>query len=198
MNPQAMIAMSLTSLPDDEGNIAIVKNQGELLDVFYYNKNMHLPTLADQNGVSLERIDPSRSSQDFSNWTSAASIVGYATPTYKNSQYLSTERADQVISLQPKTVSPDGDGYQDVMNINYQFTEDGYVGSLTIYDASGRVVKHLFKNHIMGTSGTYTWDGTLDNGTKAPVGMYIFYLEVFNANGNTKQYKTVGVVAGKL
>ena len=198
MNPQAMITLSLTSLPDDEGNIALAKNQGELLDVFYYNKNMHLPTLVDQNGVSLERIDPNRSSQDFTNWTSAASSVGYATPTYKNSQYLATERADQVISLQPKTVSPDGDGFQDVMNINYQFTEDGYVGSLTIYDASGRAVKHLFKNHIMGKDGTYTWDGTLDNGTKAPIGMYIFYLDVFSTTGSTKQYKTVGVVAGKL
>jgi flagellar hook assembly protein FlgD len=50
----------------------------------------------------------------------------------------------------------------------------------------------------MGKDGTYTWDGTLDNGTKAPIGMYIFYLDVFSTTGSTKQYKTVGVVAGKL
>lgn len=197
-NPNAFIKLDLTSLPDDEGNIALTTTQGTILDQLFYTKNMHLSVLSDENGVSLERVDPNRASTDFTNWTSAATSVGYATPTYKNSQYLLTERSDNVLQLQPKTVSPDGDGYQDLMNVNYQLNEDGFVGALTIYDAAGRVVKHLFKNHIMGKVGTYTWDGTLNDGSKAPIGIYVFYLEVFNTAGVNKQYKTVGVVAGKL
>ena len=159
---------------------------------------MHLPLLDDENGVSLERIDFNRATSDVTNWTSAAASVGYATPTYKNSQYLQTQHADYTIQLQPKTISPDGDGYQDVMNVNYTLNQTGYTGTLTIFNDAGVAVKTLFKNNILGTSGTYTWDGTLTDGTKAPIGIYVFYLEIFNLTGDTKSYKTIGVVAGKL
>ena len=116
----------------------------------------------------------------------------------KNSQYLKTERTESVMELQPKTISPDGDGYEDVMNINYLLNENGYTGTLTIFNAAGKLVKQLIKNNIMGTSGTYTWDGTTDDGQKAPVGLYVFYLEIFNLKGEVKAYKTVGVVAAKF
>lgn len=198
LNKNAFINTPLTSMPDDVGNIAITTNSSKIIDAVFYDKSMHLSLLSDQNGVSLERINPSRSAMDKSNWTSAAASKGYATPTYKNSNYLNTEIAENTFELQPKTISPDGDGYQDVMNINYNFDEDGYIGTLTIFDASGRSVKSLFKNHIMGKTGTYTWNGTLNDGGRAPNGIYIFYLDVYTTGGKTKQYKTVGVVAQKF
>jgi hypothetical protein len=148
--------------------------------------------------VSIERIDAARPANERTNWTSAAASNGYATPTYKNSQYLKTDRAESVMELQPKSISPDGDGFEDVMNINYLLSEYGYTGTLTVFNAAGKEVKQLFKNNILGTSGTYTWDGTADNGQKAPVGLYVFYFEIFNLKGEVKSYKTVGVVAAKL
>lgn len=50
----------------------------------------------------------------------------------------------------------------------------------------------------MGKTGTYTWNGTLNDGGRAPNGIYIFYLDVYTTGGKTKQYKTVGVVAQKF
>lgn len=198
LSPENLVTVSLPSLNDDAGNIILLDNKGRVFDELNYTNKMHVPLLDDENGVSLERIDFNRATSDVTNWTSAAASVGYATPTYKNSQYLQTQHADYTIQLQPKTISPDGDGYQDVMNINYSLNQTGYTGTLTIFNDAGVAVKTLFKNNILGTSGTYTWDGTLTDGSKAPIGIYVFYLEVFNLNGDTKSYKTVGVVAGKL
>ena len=198
LNPENLVTVNLPGLNDDAGNIILLDNKGRIFDELNYTNKMHVPLLDDENGVSIERIDFNRPTSDATNWTSAAASVGYATPTYKNSQYLQTQHADYTIQLQPKTISPDGDGYQDVMNINYVLNQTGYTGTLTIFNDAGVVVKTLFKNNILGTSGTYTWDGTLTDGGKAPIGIYIFYLEVFNLTGDTKSYKTAGVVAGKL
>lgn len=198
MYPEQMVKANTPSMNDDAGNILLINTQGIVLDELVYDDNMHVPLLDDKDGVSLERIDVARATADRTNWTSAAASVGYATPTYQNSQYLKTERAESVMELQPKTISPDGDGYEDVMNINYMLNENGYTGTLTIFNAAGKEIKQLFKNNILGTSGTFTWDGTTDGGQKAPVGLYVFYFEIFNLKGEVKAYKTVGVVAAKL
>jgi len=196
--PEHIIESTLPAMSDDAGEIILLNVAGKILDDFTYDDDMHFGLLDDKDGVSLERIDFTRSTSDRTNWTSAASSVGYATPTYQNSQYLQTERAETAIQLQPQTFSPDGDGYNDVMNINYNMREPGYTANLWIYDAAGRAVKQLLKNEILGTSGTYTWDGITANGQKAPIGIYVFYFEVFNLKGEVKTYKTVGVVAGRL
>jgi hypothetical protein len=198
MYPEQMIKANTPSMNDDAGNILLINTQGIVLDELVYDDKMHVPLLDDKDGVSLERIDVARVTDDRTNWTSAAASANYATPTYQNSQYLKTERAESVMELQPKTISPDGDGYEDVMNINYMLNENGYTGTLTIFNAAGKEMKHLIKNNILGTSGTFTWDGTTDGGQKAPIGLYVFYFEIFNLKGEVKAYKTVGVVAAKL
>jgi hypothetical protein len=198
MFPEQIVRANTPSMNDDAGNIILLNTQGAVLDELVYDDKMHVPLLDDKDGVSIERIDAARSANERTNWTSAAASFGYATPTYKNSQYLITDRAESVMELQPKTISPDGDGYEDVMNINYLLSEYGYTGTLTVFNAAGKEVKQLFKNNILGTSGTYTWDGTADNGQKVPIGLYVFYFEIFNLKGEVKSYKTVGVVAAKL
>ncbi len=196
--PENMVKAAVPSMNDDAGNVLLVNTQGVVFDEFVYTDKMHVPLLDDKDGVSLERIDFNRATNDRTNWTSAAASARFATPTYKNSQYLNTERAENVFELQPKTISPDGDGYEDVMNINYLINENGYTGTLTIYNAAGQEIKQLFKNNILAPNGTFTWDGTTNSGQKAPVGLYVFYFEIFNLKGEVKSYKTVGVVAAKL
>lgn len=196
--PENMIKANVPSMNDDAGNVLLLNTQGVVFDEFVYSDKMHVPLLDDKDGVSLERIDFNRATNDQTNWTSAAAAVNYATPTYRNSQYLNTERSENVFELQPKTISPDGDGYEDLMNINYLINDNGYTGTLTIYNAAGQEIKQLFKNSLLAPNGTYTWDGTTKSGQKAPVGLYVFYFEIFNLNGDVKSYKTVGVVAAKL
>ena len=77
--------------------------------------------LDDDNGVSLERHDFNRPTQDEDNWHSAASTVLYATPGYQNSQVLVPSPDPEEVWLEPETFSPDQDGFEDVVSINYLF-----------------------------------------------------------------------------
>ena len=129
------------------------------------------------------------------NWHSAASSVGFGTPTYKNSQYSTTENVAGEIVVSPAIVSPDNDGNDDFATITYSFPEPGYVANITIFDGGGRPVRFLQRNALNGLQGFYRWDGLGEKQQKLPVGIYIIYTEVFNLAGKTKRFKNTIVLA---
>jgi Flagellar hook capping protein len=198
-NPGAVILLSsLPSYPDDKGDILLLNAQGDIVDEVKYSDDWHFKLIDNPEGVSLERIDPSASSQDAANWHSAASTAGYGTPTYRNSQYKQTQPIDASIGITPKIFSPDNDGHDDVATIQYKVTGSGYVANITIYDAQGRPVRYLVKNGILGSDGQWNWDGLDEKGNKLPVGTYIIYTEIFNLQAKKQQFKNTVVLARKL
>jgi hypothetical protein len=197
--PGAVILLpALPSYPDDKGDILLLNGQGDIVDEVKYSDDWHFKLIDNPEGVSLERIDPSGSSQDAANWHSAASTAGYGTPTYKNSQYKQTQPIDASIGITPKIFSPDNDGHDDVATIQYKMTGPGYVANITIYDAQGRPVRYLVKNGILGSDGQWNWDGLDEKGNKLPVGTYIIYTEIFNLQAKKQQFKNTVVLARKL
>jgi hypothetical protein len=197
--PDAVILLaSLPSYPDDKGDILLLNAQGNIVDEVKYSDDWHFKLIDNPEGVSLERIDPSGSSQDAANWHSAASTAGYGTPTYKNSQYKQTQPIDASIAITPKIFSPDNDGHDDVATIQYKVNGSGYVANITIYDAQGRPVRYLVKNGILGPDGQWNWDGLDEKGNKLPVGTYIIYTEIFNLQAKKQQFKNTVVLARKL
>ncbi len=197
-NPVLMINCSLPSFNDDAGNCVLINQAGKRYDQLYYDDKMHFALLDDKDGVSLERIDYNRPTNDRTNWTSAAASVGYATPTRKNSQYLKSAAERSDLKALPEVFSPDGDGFNDVVNIYINMAEPGHTGNLFIYDNRGVLVKQLLRNEILGTTDIVTWDGVTDKNEKAPIGIYILYLETFNLKGDTSKTKTTVVVGAKL
>ena len=159
---------------------------------------MHFGLLTITDGISLERIDFDRTTQDRTNWHSAAEAVGYGTPGYKNSQYSDAGETESAIEITPEIFSPDEDGVNDVVNINYHFDSPGFTANVTVYDSKGRIVKHLIQNELLGVKGTFSWDGINNDREKARIGIYIFYFEVFDLSGTVKHYKKTCVLAGKL
>jgi flagellar hook assembly protein FlgD len=132
------------------------------------------------------------------NWHSAASTVGYGTPGYQNSQFsLSNVIADD-FTIDPEVFSPDLDGYHDYTTISYLLGSGGYVATLRIYDQAGRLERFLVNNQTLGTSGSFTWDGTDDKGAKVNVGIHIIYFELIGINGDVLQFKKPVVVGAKL
>ncbi len=193
-----MLQMStLPAYNNSEGHVYLMNNLNQAVDNFKYNEKMHFALLNDFKGVSLERIDYNRLTSDNTNWHSAAEDAGYATPGYENSQYQNVEITDE-ISISPETFSPDNDGIDDVVNISYQFAEAGYVANIVLYDAKGRLIKNLLLNELLGTKGTFSWDGINENNEKAGIGIYIIYFEVFQLNGDTKKFKKTCVLGGHL
>lgn len=195
---KVLIVSSLPSFPDDKGTVVLTNFQGTVIDELNYLDDWHFALIADAEGVALERVDPDKPTQDASNWHSAASTVNYGTPTYKNSQYKQTDNINATVEVTPKVFSPDNDGIDDIAAINYQLNEAGYVANITIFDVTGRMVRHLVKNATLGLKGGWNWDGLDEKGQKLLIGNYIIYTEMFNLQGKKKQFKNVVVLARRL
>lgn len=193
-----LILSSLPSLPDDKGSVVITNSQGAIVDEVSYSEKWHFALISNAEGVALERIDPSDSSQKQTNWHSAASTAGYGTPTYKNSQYKQASNINATIEINPKVFSPDNDGFDDFATINYKVEQTGYLANITIFNANGRLVRYLVKNDLLGLQGSWRWDGLNEKMQKLPIGTYIIYSEIFNLEGKKKQFKNMIVLARKL
>ncbi len=198
-NPRGFIRMnSVPQFSNTSGIAVLCDPNGSILDRLVYEESMHFPLLNTFKGVALERIDYSRPSDDRTNWHSAASTVGYGTPAYRNSQFMAIIGETEPFTLSPDIFSPDGDGHNDVLSITYSFPETGYVANISIYDVSGRLIRDLVQNQLLGTNGSYTWNGITNNNEKASIGYYLVYIEVFDLNGKIRQYKKTTVLGGRL
>lgn len=193
-----LIISSLPSFPDDEGIVVALNFQGEVTDEVKYKDDWHFKLLDNDEGISLERIDPGSASQQETNWHSAASTAGYATPTYKNSQYKALSAIDANMQVIPKIFSPDNDGRDDIATLQYEVTEPGYIANVTIFNSAGRAVRSLVRNGTLGLKGHWNWDGLDDKGQKIPIGTYIIFTELFNLQGKKSAFKNAVVLARKL
>lgn len=202
LSTDILLCLDMDNIPsmNIDGDIVVLTDTAfNIIDKLVYQGSWHFPLLQNTKGVSLERIDFERTTQDYTNWHSAAEAAGFATPTQRNSQYNPGQIDDGAVSVSNEIFSPDGDGYNDVVNINYNFTQPGFVANVTIYDSRGRLVRTLITSELLGTeTGTFSWDGTMDDRTKARVGAYVIYFEAFNTNGEVKKYKKSCVLAEKL
>jgi hypothetical protein len=198
--PDAFVELAgMPRMTNTQGHVVLATKGHLVVDELVYYEEMHLPLLANVMGVALERLHPHRSTQDGSNWHSAAASAGFGTPGYQNSQYMSYNASDDMcFEVNPKVFAPDGSGLDDVLNIHYNLGEAGYVANVRIFDSRGRLLRTLVHGGLLAARGTMTWDGTTSDGLKAPIGVYVIHAEVFNQYGDVRHYKLTGVLAGQL
>lgn len=192
-----MIQMDMPSYNIDSGTVYLFYNS-EQIDRVSYSEDWQLSLIDNSDGVSLERISPNAPSNQTSNWHSAAESIGFATPGRVNSQYQYVGTSES-ISLQKDVFSPDQDGFEDILVVNYAFLESGLLAKARIFDDFGREVKVLFSNELMGTTGFFNWDGVNTAQAKAPIGIYVLVIEVFSVDGAVILAKKIPfTLAGKL
>lgn len=197
-NPKGFLDIEdLPSMNTDNDVVTLSDTIFTVIDNLKYTSKMHFPLLVTTKGVSLERIDFNRNTDDRTNWNSAAEAVGFATPAYQNSQYLKADGGNGFVIPNP-IFSPDNDGYQDVLNISYTLNSAGQAANIFIYDSKGRLVKYLVKNEQLPTDGVISWNGINENNEKAPIGIYVVYIEIFDLSGKVNKYKLSCTLAGKL
>ncbi len=189
---------SLPSYSDGAGTVVLLLPNQQVSDSVVYDDSFQFALLKETNGVSLERLAFNRPSNDETNWHSASELVGFATPTIKNSQYTVSEEATTELMVEPEIFSPDNDGFEDVLTLSYKMDASGYVGNITIFDAQGRTIRQLMQNELLGIDGFISWDGLNNNREKARIGAYIIYFEYFDLDGNVHALKKACVVAGKF
>ena len=193
---------SLPSYPDGEGTAVIYTTYGNVpqtIDSFSYDDDFHHALIKDKNGVSLERVSFNGPSNNRNNWHSGAESEGFATPARQNSAF-----RDNVIDgsdwlqLPLNRLSPDGDGFEDFLLINYSLDQAGFVGNFYIYDAQGRLVKQLSNNELLALEGSLIWDGTDAQGRKCLVGAYVLVAELIRPDGQKRLAKRTIALAGRF
>ena len=187
----------LPSMNIDEGHIALL-HENKRVDEVKYEAGFHFELLEQTKGLSLEKINPDMNSLQPSSWHSASPSSGFATPGLKNSQYNDFINNEQVVSLSPELFSPDNDGLDDVVTISLHAGEGGYISNYWIYNSSGQIIFRNDENNLLASATHFTWDGIDENGTRAPLGIYVVFIELFNLKGDIKKYKLPFVLAAKL
>ncbi|MBU1721123.1 MAG: lamin tail domain-containing protein, partial [Bacteroidetes bacterium] len=188
----------LPAMGNSGGVIAVATDNDVMTDMLKFDTGMQFRLLDSDDGIALERINFTRETNEWSNWHSAAESVGYGTPGLPNSQYFEEISADGEISIEPEIFSPDNDGYQDVLNIYYKFGSPGCVANVSVYSPSGRRVRQLVVNELLGAEGVITWDGVNDDNEKSRIGIYVIYFEVFGVSGSVQHYKRACTIGAKF
>ncbi len=191
------IEMNIPSYSDNEGIVILIKDS--VFDHFEYSDDLHSELLSDTEGVSLERISFLEATNDPSNWISAVSGVGFATPGFVNSQMRGTiVSVKGAITIEPKVIIPDGSGQNEFATISYSFDQSGNVANVWIMDLYGREIKRIAANDYLGQSGFYTWDGSDESGNLVRIGYYIVYVEIFGLSGEVKKFKEKVVIGSRF
>ncbi|MCK4980526.1 MAG: lamin tail domain-containing protein, partial [Candidatus Delongbacteria bacterium] len=122
---------SLPGLNNDTDCIYILDKKFSTVDSIIYMD------FDDDNGISIEKINPKFNSSMLSNWVYSVST---ATPTMKNSVYQDPSDINNLndFSLYPKTVTPNDDGNNDNLIISYDFDSAYIYLTVKIYNIKGQ------------------------------------------------------------
>ncbi len=199
-NPNGFAEVERLPGMTNSGGLLVLSCRGHVtIDKLTFSEDMHLPLLIDLKGIALERLHPGRPSEDRHNWHSGAASTGFGTPGYRNAQHqASPADAGSLFELSSPLFRPDGSGADDVVQVFYRIGEPGYVANVLVFDRSGREVKQLVNGEVLAVDGAFTWDGTTNGGQRAAVGMYVIFLEVFNARGKVHTARLPVVLAGEF
>jgi len=187
-------------LKKERDRIFLSDSNGVTIDSVFYRNSWHNTNLIDTKGIALERIDPNSPGNDGSNWSSSTEEKG-GTPGRKNSifQVPDNRPRETGISFSPNPFSPDGDGFDDNLFINYNLDEPNFLVTVRIYDRYGRMVRKLADGKRAGFEGSLIWDGTTDNGKRNRIGIYIVLFEAYNGEtGKRLTFKEAVVLARKF
>jgi hypothetical protein len=190
----------LPPLHDDRGSIILKSGSGTVIDRLDYSEDFHFSLLNGREGVSLERIQPDKATDDRLNWVSASSQCGHGTPGAINSTVSSaTPDVGFQLFVEPKVFLPGLHGLRDNKTIiHYDLESPGHVGTLVIFDIRGNPVITLANNELLSAEGTMEWDGRDATGRFVRMGYYIIILEIFNLKGGRAIMKGKVAVASQF
>lgn len=188
------------SLDREMGEFKVIQHMIDtnlVIDSILYDEDFHSYFLDETKGVSLERLGCGTDGFNPAVWNSAAQTENYGTPTYENSQLrvITSSDADKLFELLSPTFSPDGDGYEDNLIIQYTGKMVAQRVRLEIYDLHGRLVKELYNNTGVSVHEILKWDGSTGEMEIALPGIYLLYAVVYDESGDKQLWKTSCVLA---
>ncbi len=182
-----VLEVDLPSFNNNDGNVTLFLDDNGMdviINALDYTEDMHHAAIDDYEGVALERVDADVESNVVSNWQSGAASSGYGTPTRVNSQSIDgTPSTVDFVFLEQKTFYPSGTRAE-VLDIVFQVDRPDYIGTLDIYDGSGRHIHRLASNQLIGRHDVYQWNGRNQQGHMMNAGVYIIVVQLVTLDGN--------------
>ncbi|MEZ4782442.1 MAG: lamin tail domain-containing protein [Candidatus Kapaibacterium sp.] len=169
---------------NQSGDVVLLRNpSGRTIDSVNYSEDWHWQEIGDVRGVALERIDLAGVSNDSHNWSSSVALSG-GTPGEENSRSIQPATEVTELTVEPGTISPDGDGFEDFTRISYHLPAPASLITISIYDRRGRRVGRPLNNAPSGREGSFIWDGTDSEGNRLPIGIYLVRIESYDGDGS--------------
>ena len=188
-NAGAIVECNLPPYPNDGGSVVLSRADSTIVERLDYRPDMHSRLLRERAGVSLERRRFDRPAGESGNWFSAASTAGYGTPGLANSQSAEALVEETAFEFSSTLLSPDGDGYQDELTVSYAVDDGGLAALADVYDAGGRKVRTLLNGDLLGTHGSFVWDGRDDAGRRLATGHYVVTVTIYDRGGTRQTLK---------
>ena len=132
---------------------------------------------------SMEKYRPEFDSSDSSRWAVAVNETGQS-PGEKNSIYYGELEKEGQLILDPDPFSPDGDGKDDELYIQYKLPFEYGVISIQIFDVIGREIAVPYWNVYTAQENILTWDGKRDDGSAARIGPYIIKVKAKDSSSS--------------
>jgi len=153
-HPSQLIDVNLPNYPDRMGTVAVLNASQDTIDILTYNEDWHYELITDNDGVALERLDASASSQNPQNWFSAAFTSGNGTPTSKNSQEGVPLSSEDGLILSAEIFTPDLDGMEDQLGIQLNVNNQEVAATIAVYNIRGNVVRTLLNNQLISAENS--------------------------------------------
>ena len=182
---------ALPSMPDDKGSLVLYDRGLNIIDRVDYSSSMHLLFLSGTEGIALEKVSPGLSSGIPGNWHSASEGCGWGTPGAENSNLLDPADESSGMTLSSSRISPDCDGFEDVVSVDVFPGGNENVITVTVFSDRGYIVRRLAERFAAGEGARFVWDGTSDAGARLPAGLYMIIAEAFNTEGISARWKEV-------
>ncbi len=174
-----LIAMAdFPTLNNGSDAVHLYDPQGLDMDEMSYDEYTALA-----EGRSLERIRPDIDGSVQRNWGICID-ENAATPGRENSLVLTSLAQELQVNLTPNPFTPNGDGLDDQLEIQYELPVEQGLISVRIYDMAGRKIAEPVIARAVSHRGKLTWDGELSYGGVAGTGMYICMMLIDDLQGN--------------
>lgn len=188
LNSSVFVESDLPALNNTDDTIYILSRTGSVVDSVLYSD------LDDDDGRSIEKINPAFSSANLNNWVYC---VTDGTPTRENSVYQATEDIGSTahFKISPKTATPNGDGDEDNLLISYEFDSAYIYLTVKIYNIKGQLIAMPLNGDYSSSSGNVVWNCRSESGKVIDTGAYICLLKAKDDNGKVKELKEAFYIA---
>jgi len=177
MHVPLQIIPSFPSLNNTADAVVLFDPHGNKMDDMLYDQFTELV-----EGRSLERIRSELPGSEPGNWAVCVDMNA-STPGLENSLHLSSLAPDLQIHLTPNPFTPDGNGQEDQLLIQYDLPIEHGLMTIMIFDMAGRKIAEPVQAKPVGHKGQLVWDGTANYGGIAVTGLYVMKLLVDDQAG---------------